>query len=105
MKPTTEPTVAPTIMPTLVATVRTHTVSHFPVLCIILCDDKPALKKAAIAWSCYDAVWYVQVTISRLMKQLSEPAVLLAVQMYFPDMLPLRLLSFRVPVFWSKTNM
>lgn len=49
------------------------------------------------------AVGYVHVTISRLMKQLSEPAVLLAVQVYFPDMLALRLLSFRVPVFSSET--
>lgn len=49
------------------------------------------------------AVCYVQVTISRLMKQLSDPAELLAVHTYFPDMLLLRLLSFRVPVFSSKT--
>ena len=34
---------------------------------------------------------------SRLMVQLSEPAVLLARQMYFPDMLLVRLLSLRVP--------
>lgn len=34
---------------------------------------------------------------SRLMEQLSEPAVLLALQMYFPDMLLVRLLSRRVP--------
>lgn len=56
-----------------------------------------------IILSCSDVVWYLQVTISRLMKQLSEPAVLLAVQMYFPDILPLRLFSFSVPVFSSKT--
>lgn len=46
---------------------------------------------------------YVQVTISRLMKQLSEPAELVAVHTYFPDMLLLRLLSFKVPVFSSRT--
>lgn len=40
---------------------------------------------------------YVQVMTSRLMEQLSEPAVLLALQMYFPDMLLVRLLSRRVP--------
>lgn len=40
---------------------------------------------------------YVQVITSRLMEQLSEPAVLLARQMYFPDMLLVRLLSLRVP--------
>lgn len=47
-------------------------------------------------------VLYIQVEISRLMKQLSDPAILLAVHTYFPDMLLLRLLSFRVPVFSSK---
>lgn len=41
----------------------------------------------------------VEETISRLMTQLSDPAELLAVHTYFPDMLLLRLLSFRVPVF------
>lgn len=40
---------------------------------------------------------YLQVITSRLMEQLSEPAVLLARQMYFPDMLLVRLLSLRVP--------
>ena len=40
---------------------------------------------------------YVRVITSRLMEQLSEPAVLLARQMYFPDMLLVRLLSLRVP--------
>lgn len=48
-------------------------------------------------------VCYVQVTISRLMEQLSDPAELLAVHIYFPDMLLLRLFSLRVPVFSSKT--
>lgn len=40
--------------------------------------------------------------MARLMKQLSDPAGLLAVHTYFPDMLLLRLLSFRVPVCSSK---
>lgn len=40
---------------------------------------------------------FLQVITSRLMEQLSEPAVLLARQMYFPDMLLVRLLSLRVP--------
>lgn len=40
---------------------------------------------------------YVQVITSRLMEQLSVPAVLLARQMYFPDMPLVRLLSLRVP--------
>lgn len=40
-----------------------------------------------------------EATMSRLMKQLSVPAGLVAEHTYFPDMLLLRLLSFRVPVF------
>lgn len=44
---------------------------------------------------------YIQVMTSRLIEQLSEPAVLLARQMYFPDMLLVRLLSRRVPCFSS----
>lgn len=46
---------------------------------------------------------YSQLTMSRLMMQLSDPAELLAVQTYFPDMFLLRLLSFRVPAFSSET--
>lgn len=46
---------------------------------------------------CCAQLRYVQVMTSRLMEQLSEPAVLLALQMYFPDMLFERLLSRRVP--------
>ena len=37
----------------------------------------------------------IQVITSRLMEQLSEPAVLLALQTYFPDMFLVRLLSLR----------
>ena len=40
---------------------------------------------------------YVQVKTSRLMEQLSAPAVLLARHTYFPDMPFVRLLSLRVP--------
>lgn len=47
--------------------------------------------------ACCVQLHYVQVMTSRLMEQLSEPAVLLALQMYFPDMLLERLLSRRVP--------
>lgn len=47
--------------------------------------------------ACCVQLRYVQVMTSRLMEQLSEPAVLLARQMYFPDMLFERLLSRRVP--------
>lgn len=47
---------------------------------------------------------YIQVKTSRLMEQLSEPAVLLARQMYFPDMLLVRLLSLRVPCLSSEKN-
>lgn len=47
---------------------------------------------------------YAQVMTSRLMEQLSEPAVLLARQMYFPDMLLVRLLSLRVPCLSSATT-
>lgn len=45
---------------------------------------------------------YIQLTMSRLMMQLSDPAELLAVHVYFPDMLLLRLLNFSVPVFSSR---
>lgn len=44
----------------------------------------------------------VQFMISRVTEQLSDPAELLAVHMYFPDMLLLRLLSLRVPVLSSE---
>lgn len=43
------------------------------------------------------AAVYIQVITSRLMEQLSVPAVLLARQVYFPDMPLVRLLSLRVP--------
>lgn len=52
-------------------------------------------RRTALGVACGRA--YVQVMTSRLMEQLSEPAVLLALQMYFPDMLLVRLLSRRVP--------
>lgn len=38
------------------------------------------------------------------MKQVSDPAVLLALHTYFPDMLLLKLLNFNVPVFSSETT-
>ena len=40
---------------------------------------------------------YAPVMTSRLMKQVSVPAVLEALHTYFPDMLLVRLVSFRVP--------
>ena len=45
---------------------------------------------------------YVQVLTSRLIKQVSEPAVFLAVHTYFPDMFLVRLLSLSVPRFSSE---
>lgn len=80
--PTMEPSVAAAITPPLEAAKTDHSslhtdVSHHRVsLCVVL---------------------YVQVITSRLMEQLSVPAVLLARQMYFPDMPLVRLLSLRVP--------
>lgn len=50
------------------------------------------------------AVLHVQVITSRLMEQLSVPAVLLARQMYFPDMPLVRLLSLRVPCLSSASD-
>lgn len=50
---------------------------------------------------CDDCVISSQVIMSKLMVQVSDAAELLAVHTYFPDMLLLRLLSFREPVFSS----
>lgn len=52
---------------------------------------------AVVGESFFYLIAYVQVITSRLMEQLSEPAVLLARHTYLPDMLLVRLLSLRVP--------
>lgn len=112
MKPITEPTVAPTIIPTLVATGRImgqtmitpkHINKELTRQTLIYSNNSPNSTCMVINNIIGVAVWFVQVTISRLMKQLSDPAELLAAHTYFPDMLLLRLLSLRVPVFSSKT--
>lgn len=78
--PTIEPSVAAAITPPLDAGKR------------ITLHCVPAV--VTIVFRC--AV-YLQVITSRLMEQLSAPAVLLARQVYFPDMPLVRLLSLRVP--------
>jgi len=125
IKPTAAPNVAPTIIPTLVATGRV--MGHTVMTChqsgatargtrfSQMSQDRTGLGTSGFTTNKHanesdaDALWcavtfYVQLTISRLMKQLSDPAELLAAHTYFPDMLLLRLLSFRVPVFSSENS-
>lgn len=80
--PTTEPRVAAAITPALEAETHNNAVT-----------DGGSSEGAAVC----EGGGHIQVMTSRLMEQLSEPAVLLALQMYFPDMLLVRLLSLRVP--------
>jgi len=47
---------------------------------------------------------YIHVMTSRLMKQVSSPAELDEVHTYFPDILLLRLFSFKVPAVSSTTT-
>lgn len=89
--PTIDPSVAAAIMPVLEAGKQIPDQNLHKMRFI----DMLLKKKNAVQWD------YIQVITSRLMEQLSEPAVLLARQMYFPDMLLVRLLSRRVPCFSS----
>lgn len=81
--PTMEPSVAAAITPPLEAGKQ------------IAVHYTPTAVTGARVWLC--VALHVQVITSRLMEQLSVPAVLLARQMYFPDMPLVRLLSLRVP--------
>lgn len=82
--PTMEPSVAAAITPPLEAG-RKHRSR-------LITRRRQSPSRSVCAWCVH-----VQVITSRLMEQLSVPAVLLARQMYFPVMPLVRLLSLRVP--------
>lgn len=96
--PTIDPNVAAATIPALEAVAQiTDQYSHFMGFKDALLKNKSSVVGSCVRACVYAQGGYVQVITSRLMEQLSEPAVLLARQMYFPDMLLVRLLSLRVP--------